>query len=68
MRTELPNGSDEPKKGGVMRMLRFRVGRALMHLGLNILPPGRVNDELTEILNEWGRKVLRTVKENGKSL
>lgn len=47
-----------------MRTARFTLGRWLMHLGLNIMPPGRVKQEITDILTEWGKHVVRTVEEN----
>jgi len=44
---------------------RYRVGRFLVHLGLRVMPPGRVKDELTEVIREWGEHVVRTVELTG---
>lgn len=40
-----------------MRLLRFAVGRWLIHAGLAAMPPGRVRDELDAILRKWGTDV-----------
>jgi hypothetical protein len=43
--------------GEMVRMLRFRLGRALIHTGLRAFPPGRARDELTVVLWSWGNAV-----------
>jgi hypothetical protein len=40
-----------------MRLLRFTVGRWLMHLGLIVMPPGRVRRELHRMLMDWSLQV-----------
>ena len=40
-----------------MRLLRYTIGRGLMHLGLNIMPKGRSRHELAILLEHWARKV-----------
>lgn len=49
-----------------MRMLRFKLGRALIHAGLKAFPPGRARDELTSLLWEWGAKVRTAVAHQGR--
>ena len=49
---------EPPHEGdGEMRLLRYTIGRALMHLGLNIMPKGRSRHELTILLEHWARKI-----------
>lgn len=40
-----------------VRMLRFLLGRALIHLGLRVLPSGRVKSELYQLIDEWATTV-----------
>jgi|GEM_PF-6942974 len=44
-----------------MRMLRFHIGRALLHAGLRTLPPGRVRCELSALIDKWSTKVQHEV-------
>ena len=39
------------------RLVRFRVGRALIHAGLRVLPPGRVQTELYALVDQWASRV-----------
>jgi hypothetical protein len=47
-----------------MRMIRFAVGRALIHAGLAVMPPGHVKDELYDLLKLWGDHVTAAVAAN----
>lgn len=49
------------KVGRVLSYSRFWLGRHLIHLGLRILPPGRVRYEITEALYLWSEEVRRTL-------
>lgn len=40
-----------------LRLVRFTIGRALIHAGLRAMPPGRVRDELYNVLAGWGHRV-----------
>lgn len=40
-----------------MRMMRYRLGRFLMHAGLRVLPPGPVQSELYTLVDQWATKV-----------
>lgn len=42
-------------------MLRLYVGRALLHAGLRVLPPGRVRCELSALIDQWSTKVHREI-------
>lgn len=44
-----------------MRLWRFRIGRALIHAGLRIMPEGRVRSELYGLMDQWATKVRDTV-------
>lgn len=44
-----------------MRTIRFHIGRALIHAGLAIMPPGRAKAELYELYWSWGEEVRRIV-------
>ena len=46
-----------------MRMFRFAIGRALMHAGLRVMPPGRVRSELFQMLELWGTRAPTKTKE-----
>jgi hypothetical protein len=45
-----------------MRMLRYRIGRAVLHAGLRILPAGRVRTELTILIQHWARNVYAALR------
>ncbi len=40
-----------------MRLLRFHIGRALLHAGLRALRPGRVRSELSALMDVWATRV-----------
>lgn len=44
-----------------MKMWRYRLARWFVHAGLNVLPPGRVQIELEDLLRGWGAMVYRTL-------
>jgi hypothetical protein len=44
-----------------MDLFRFSVGRALIHLGLFVMPQGRTRTELYEIFQVWGEHVQTVV-------
>lgn len=46
------------------RLLRFTVGRWLIHAGLRALPPGKVRTELEDMLRWWGNGVRARVAED----
>lgn len=50
-----------------MRLFRFRLGRFFLHLGLRILPPGRVRSELYALMDQWSSKVMTTISQNNMS-
>jgi hypothetical protein len=39
------------------RRVRYTLGRWLVHLGLRIMPAGRIRSELYTLLDEWGTRV-----------
>lgn len=45
-----------------MRLLRFWLGRVLIHVGLRVMPPGRVRRELHGMLALWGARVRLEVE------
>jgi hypothetical protein len=45
-----------------MRLLRFTIGRWLMHLGLIVMPPGRGRHELHRMLMDWSLQVSADVR------
>lgn len=47
-----------------MRLLRFAIGRSLIHAGLKVMPRGKVRDELYNILASWGHRVHVAVTGN----
>ena len=50
-----------------IRLMRFTIGRWLIHAGIAIFPRGRVKPELLEILEQWSAHVRTTAlneKEN----
>lgn len=40
-----------------MRLVRYRLGVAVMLLGMRILPPGRVRSELFQMIDLWSTQV-----------
>jgi hypothetical protein len=46
-------------------LLRFTVGRALIHAGLAVMPHGRVRRELTTLLLSWSRHVRAELAASG---
>ena len=44
-----------------MKMLRYRLGRFVIHLGLRILPPSRTRSELFGVIDVWASGVRDTV-------
>lgn len=40
-----------------MAKLRYIIARAMIHGGLQVMPPGRVRQELTQLLWAWRLKV-----------
>lgn len=44
-----------------IRLLRFAIGRALIAAGIRALPPGRVRDEIYNILAVWGAQVSASI-------
>lgn len=44
-----------------MTLLRFTLGRALIHLGLHALPKGRVRSELFSLVDEWTTRVRKEI-------
>jgi hypothetical protein len=48
-----------------MRMLRYIVGRWLIHLGLRVLPRGRVRDEIHNLLGAWAYRVRSALQQGG---
>jgi len=43
-----------------MRLLRYRVSRFLIHLGLTLMPPGRYKGRLLEVLWSLHEEVLES--------
>jgi len=43
-------------------LFRFTVGRFVIHLGLAIMPPGRVKEELICLMEIWADKVRSVIK------
>jgi hypothetical protein len=44
-----------------MRLLRYRIAVALLHLGLNVMPAGRPKSELYSLMDQWSTKVGKTL-------
>lgn len=44
-----------------MKLFRFTIGRFLMHMGLHVMPDGRVKKELTIVLHKWAEKVYKEI-------
>lgn len=44
-----------------VRYCRFVLGRWLIHLGLKVLPYGRVKNELSYLITKWGVGVYAEV-------
>jgi len=39
------------------RILRFRIGRFIIHSGMRVLPPGKVRSDLYQLIDEWATRV-----------
>jgi hypothetical protein len=50
-----------------MRLLRFTIGRWLMHLGLIVMPPGRGRRELHRMLMDWSLQVRAEIVRHGSA-
>jgi len=48
-----------------MKMLRYRIAVALLHLGLNVMPAGRARSELYTLMDQWSTKVAKTLAGRG---
>ena len=44
-----------------MHYARLVVGRFFVHLGLNVLPPGRVKNEFRQLLEDWADRIYAEV-------
>jgi len=44
-----------------LHYIRIIVGRFFVHLGLNVLPPGRVKHEFQHLLEVWAEHIKREV-------
>jgi len=44
-----------------MEMMRFRIGRFLLVMGLRVLPRGRVQSELSSLFDVWSTKVYHQI-------
>ena len=53
-------------EAGMIKLWRYALGRHLIHLGIKVLPAGRVRQELTEILWAWNVKVRATLAANAR--
>ena len=51
-----------------MTLLRFRIGRWLIHAGLRMWPQGRARQELTGVLADWGLKVRQEIARHERRL
>lgn len=49
------------------REVRYTIGRWLVHLGLRIMPAGRVRSELYTLLDEWATRVYAALKSKEQS-
>lgn len=45
----------------MIQLIRFSLGRALIHLGLSVMPEGRARSELYQLLELWGTKIRADV-------
>jgi len=45
-------------------LVRFRVGRTLIHAGLKAMPHGRVRRELHRLLEQWSEQVRKHLEES----
>lgn len=41
---------------------RIWMGRAVMHLGLQIMPPSRTRSELFALMDQWSTKVQEAIR------
>lgn len=46
-------------------MIRFAIGRALIHLGLSVMPRSRARSELYQLFELWGTHVRDAVTHKG---
>lgn len=44
-----------------MKLVRFTVGRFLVHAGLRLMPHGRARAELFVLFNHWGKMVMKEI-------
>lgn len=44
-----------------MTYIRFAIGRALIHGGLRVMPPGRVRSELCALMDQWATRVGKVI-------
>lgn len=44
-------------------LVRYHVGRWLIHAGLRAMPPGRARSELFALLDQWATKVRQSLQE-----
>ena len=49
-----------------IRLLRFQVGRFIIHSGMRVLPPGRVRSELYKLIDEWATKVYKVLEDSNR--
>lgn len=47
-----------------IRLLRFRIGRFIIHSGMSILPRGRVRSDLYQLIDEWATRVYKVIENN----
>lgn len=45
-----------------MKMLRYRIGRLVVHAGLRIMPPSRARSELFTLIDLWSTHVRLTIE------
>lgn len=50
-----------------LRLFRFWLGRHLIHAGLRAMPPGVARDQITGVLDTWGRHVRETIARDAQS-
>lgn len=45
-----------------MRWWRYRIGRWLVHIGINVMPKGIVRDDLVALMEEWAAYITAVVR------
>ena len=50
-----------------MRLMRFAIGRWLVHCGLRVMPPGAARAELTDIFWQWRTHVTVQVRAGARA-